>query len=236
MNPKLLFLSGWAKPADEYPSFEKKLSEHFDLQIIDSTRFRSYEEDICQRIQQYEEPIWLSGWSMGAMVALKTAAMLPDRINGLILLSPTPSFCIREDFSSGTAPGSVRALARGLKLTPSIAMSTFFKMAVRPAKISKAEQKDRVAKALQFEPAILQEDLKFLEHTDIREDVASITAPTLLIHGEEDTIIPPEASQWLNQHIKNSISIFLSDTGHDLPVIHYEATADIMIRFQKGLS
>jgi len=236
MKPKLLFLSGWAHQATEYPSFEKTLSEHFDLQIIDSTQFRSYEEDICRLLEENKEPIWLSGWSLGAMVALKTAAVISERIAGLMLLAPTPSFCIREDFSSATPPANVRTLSRGLKLTPSIIMSKFLKLAVRPAKLSKTELKHRVKKALEFDPDILQQDLKYLTNTDIREDMAAISTPTLIIHGTEDTLIPPEAGQWLNEHIKNSIPVFLNDTGHDLPVIHYEATADIMIRFQKGLA
>ncbi|NCC52705.1 MAG: alpha/beta fold hydrolase [Spartobacteria bacterium] len=236
MKATMIFLSGWAYPSDEYAALSARLASHVEVRFFDHRSFPRYDDDVCALVAQADEPVWLAGWSMGSIIALQVAHRMPDALAGLILLASTPCFCAQEDFSAGTPVASVRALAKTLKVTPALAMRTFLKMAVKPAKLGKADLERRVTNALQFDKDMLQAGLKYLETTDIRGDVAAITTPTLLIHGEDDTIIPLEAGHWLHRHIPNSIPAFLSDTGHDLPVTHVAATADIMISFKEGLS
>ena len=49
---------------------------------------------------------------------------------------------------------------------------------------------------------------------DTYESLSKITAPTLIITGDSDEIVPPENSKILASHIPNSELVVLPNTGH----------------------
>lgn len=53
-----------------------------------------------------------------------------------------------------------------------------------------------------------------LGHTDLREEVAGIGCPTLVIAGGRDEAAPPALSEWLHAHIRGSRLVVLDDAAH----------------------
>ena len=54
------------------------------------------------------------------------------------------------------------------------------------------------------------------------QDIARITAPTLVIHGEDDPLLPLAAGKEVADLIPKSEFLALPRMGHDLPPIHFE--------------
>lgn len=52
---------------------------------------------------------------------------------------------------------------------------------------------------------------------DLRTRLASITAPTLVIHGLDDPLVPPEAGRDTAAHIKGAALMLIDGMGHELP-------------------
>lgn len=50
-----------------------------------------------------------------------------------------------------------------------------------------------------------------------REVLKSITAPTLVVHGKKDILLPPTAGFDTVMHIRGAKAHFIDDMGHDLP-------------------
>jgi pimeloyl-ACP methyl ester carboxylesterase len=49
------------------------------------------------------------------------------------------------------------------------------------------------------------------------EALASLTAPTLVVHGRDDTLIPPSGGQRTAELVPSASLLLLADMGHDLP-------------------
>ena len=49
------------------------------------------------------------------------------------------------------------------------------------------------------------------------DQVATISVPTLVIHGTDDTLITPSGGERTAQLVPNSTLLMVDDMGHDLP-------------------
>ena len=72
----------------------------------------------------------------------------------------------------------------------------------------------------------LNEGLKELEETDLRNAVSSITVPVLLMHATDDLVVPVAASHWLHAHITNSLLIEFPLGGHAFFIKHASEVVD----------
>ena len=70
---------------------------------------------------------------------------------------------------------------------------------------------------------------------DIREQVASITAPALVIHGEADIAIEPERARAMHARLPNAAPFALVPGGHAPNLTHPEPVNAAMLRFLEGL-
>ena len=64
--------------------------------------------------------------------------------------------------------------------------------------------------------------LAILASGDRSSDIARITAPTLVIHGEDDPLLPLAAGKEVADLIPKSEFLALPRMGNDLPPIHFE--------------
>ena len=100
-GPVLLFLHGLGRFSEDYLTFATELAPHFQSVIVD---FRGhgdsewlegkyfvgdYVNDTVELIRsRFAEPILLYGHSLGAMVALAAAGIIPEHVRGIILEDP----------------------------------------------------------------------------------------------------------------------------------------------------
>ena len=52
---------------------------------------------------------------------------------------------------------------------------------------------------------------------DLRSRLANITAPTLVLHGSDDSLVPPEAGKDTAANISGAELLIVEGMGHDLP-------------------
>ena len=57
-------------------------------------------------------------------------------------------------------------------------------------------------------------------------DPRPIRAPILIVHGEEDALVPLSVGEWLHERAVDSQIHVIEDAGHMLPVTHAEVLAD----------
>ena len=68
------------------------------------------------------------------------------------------------------------------------------------------------------------------DHTDLTSRIASISAPALLIWGEDDRISPPDAGEYLASLLPHARFAVVAG-GHDHPSAHPGATAALINQF-----
>ena len=52
---------------------------------------------------------------------------------------------------------------------------------------------------------------------DRTEEVATITSPTLVIHGSEDPLVPPEHGIHTAEQVEGAHFVLIEGMGHDMP-------------------
>lgn len=67
-----------------------------------------------------------------------------------------------------------------------------------------------------------------------RERLASVTAPTLVVHGEDDPLVPLSGGQDTAAHIAGSTLKTFPGMGHDLPIELVEPMADVIADHAKA--
>lgn len=184
--------------------------------------------DIVAFIQkQIQEPVVLIGHSMGGILALLTAAQIPQWIRSVILLDPATTI-------HNTLLQAMPAWALG-----------WFK-GVGDVLESRRSAKDFI---LEFNPAIDELGLqnvelmirsvdpefvsllindKFLDGLHLEQTLTKVLCPTLLLYGEFElgSIVPEAEVEFLKQHIPQITSVRIQGAGHSP---HWEQTETTLV-------
>ncbi len=157
----------------------------------------------------------LCGWSLGAQMALAVAARFPEKVGKLILVAGTVSFVQREGWPHGMPPPMLAEFAAAIAADAE---------AMLPRFVGGFNRGDAKAKAVTLEllkladprPAgeVLATGLDWLRDVDLRPDAGKIQAPTLLIQGAADPLMPLAAAQSLATMIPGARLAVFDDCAH----------------------
>ncbi|GIG23684.1 hydrolase [Cellulomonas chitinilytica] len=168
-----------------------------------------------------ERPILL-GHSAGGFVALHAALRHPDRVGGLVLCSTAATLAAEADPGSPTladraGPEAVEAARRVFSGDVSPEAGEAFGRLVAP---------HYAAPGYEHVPGRLfplsRQALDVMHHFfagpasryDVRDRLADITAPTLVIAGGYDWVCPPAASRTIARGIPRAELVVLEQAGH----------------------
>ena len=166
----------------------------------------------------------LFGWSLGGGIAQATATYHPDRVRTLISMSSGP---VIRPWITGprlrTALKTFRAMRRESKNRDDEGQRWVdtVKIAGSPA-YPLDEEHWREAGRRAFDHGLNpQGDLRLgramLVAGDRRRELAGITAPTLVLHGEADTVVIPRGGRETAKAIPGARLVTYPGWGHDLP-------------------
>jgi pimeloyl-[acyl-carrier protein] methyl ester esterase len=193
MKPSLVMITGWAHGADSMQPLAERLAADVDVRILTGAQVLAE-----KKIPDAE---FIAGWSMGGMLAIE---FLPAACKKLVLVSSTAKFCAADGYDCGVPEKRLRRMIVQLKRDPAAVLAEFYKNVCYPL--------PRHTCASVTENG-LSEGLDYLLHADLRTNVPTLGIPVLLLHGEEDRIIPPSASDWLAQHLP-AAAVRLPGKGH----------------------
>lgn len=162
----------------------------------------------------------LVGNSMGGMIAMAVAARNPQRVSHLITMGPGSGQPTIFDPGDGLSEGLKILYAGYSNPTP----ETFEKIVDimtfdTPADVAKPLAKQRAQDAA-AKPEHLKNWLEGsaggppLKYGASLEEIASISAPALLIHGRDDRVVPFEHTMRLVRLIPNSRAYLINRCGH----------------------
>lgn len=221
MKKTLTIITGWAHKTSVMKPLTRLLSKQFDITLNAPGEWQT---DAIMGS-------YILGWSMGGMLALETASLLPKSIRGLILVNSTAKFCSGSGYSAGIPEKELRVLSVLLRRNPEKALSRFIQNAAAPAVLERRIRQRRVEEALDIGLDRLQAELAYLKKTDLRQMLHSIQTTSLILHGTEDEFIPCEAGQYLSRQLAYSTFKPCSGMGHDLPLRQPEWIAKQIIDF-----
>ncbi|MEW2549309.1 alpha/beta hydrolase [Streptomyces sp. NPDC047002] len=162
----------------------------------------------------------VAGASLGGPLAVKTAALFPDRVTHLVSVcgyaAARPSLRLREELFEAVLPLGPQAVGKLLLV---------FGMSDPTAAALPGEALESMTEAIGggLAPGT-REQIVLARTVDVTADLASVTAPALVVSGLQDNFVAPAHSTLLADGIPGARLLEL-DGGHGL--VH-ERTAEVL--------
>lgn len=136
------------------------------------------------------------GASMGGMIAQVVAAKYPQRSLSLVSIMST----------SGFGPHLPAPDPESSNMLTDLATNE-----------NEAEAADRLEKRGMYPDAMPRQIMSVLKSGDRTEQVKTIKVPTLVLHGEDDTLIPIPHGRYTAKLISGSKFVSFAGMGHNMP-------------------
>lgn len=226
----LILLHGWAMSSAVFAEALSELGSDFRVLAPDlrghgeseggeGYAFADFSADIEEWMTGLDlRDVAAAGWSLGGQVLLELYPRLGSRISRLLLVGTTPRFAAGPNWQAGLPEVQVRAMARDLKRNYAKTMGDFFALQFAGEELSRERYRRIVDFAVRGgrlpDPTVALASLETLRTTDLRERVAVIDCPTLVVHGALDRITLPAAGRWLAEHLPKARLEILPEVGH----------------------
>jgi esterase len=181
-------------------------------------------------------PVCLVGMSLGGLIAIRLAAILPGLIGGLVLVDVTPS--IRSGHEPGPQPSAV-ALIGGPKVYPSFVELTRSVTRAQPHRAPSGLRRSLLYNARElpdgtwvwrYDQAGLA-DLPDRSFQSLWTEVDSVQVPALLVRGEQSPYVRGEhATRFLKGSAHRAV-VTVGQAGHSVQGDNPEELARILGRF-----
>lgn len=168
-------------------------------------------------LEALPDGVTLCGWSLGGLIAMQAALLAPERVARLILVGSTPSFAQREGWTSAQPVSVLTGFTEAVANDPSTTLQRFVALFNQGDTKARAIGREINREILSSSPApipTLLNGLDWLRNIDLREQVSAVRCPVLLIHGENDPLMPLPAARWLAEHLPHAQLKVFSGVAH----------------------
>lgn len=239
-GPDLVLLHGWGMHSSVWGELASRLAGRFRVHLVDlpghghSPATDDFTLPSLATLIAEHMPagaVALVGWSLGALVAQEVALTAPDRVRMLALVSATPCFMQRHDWTAAMARSLVEEFSAQAARDAVATLRRFVSLAALGATEPKL-QAGRLRALLDQRPhasaRTLEAGMEILRSTDLRPRIAALTMPASVIHGAGDVIVPAAAGRWLAQTLPAAQFHLLEGSGHVPFLSHAEQIATIL--------
>lgn len=238
----LVMIHGWGMHSGVWQPLIKRLSAKYMLYLIDlpghgnSRPVEPYHlynlaDEVAEVIPGISDVL---GWSLGGLVAQRIALDQPDRIRRLILMSSTPKFVSGVDWNPAVDPAVWSDFADKVNHDYKATLLQFLTLQCMQSSDRRAIIR-QLRQSFETRPtptqSTLQRALHILLESDLRSELAAIRKPTLLIHGDRDTLAPVQAAHWMMQQLPVGFLRVMSGAAHAPFLSHTEQFIETLNQF-----
>ncbi len=248
-GPPLVLLHGWAMHAGLWQPVLPRLIRRFRVHNVDlpghglSPAMTPYTlaalvGAVASAVEALPDargaPLTLLGWSLGGLVALEWARTRPPTVSALVLVATTPCFVQRDDWPHAMAAATLDRFGDELVASYRLTLQRFLTLQIQGSEHSRvalAQMRTTLFARGEPAPAALRAALALLAATDLRDSVAAVAQPSLVIAGDRDALTPPAASRWLAGALPQATLAPIAGAGHAPFLSHSEAFLAALERF-----
>ena len=236
-GPDLVLIHGWGLHGGVWDEFAPLLETDFRVTRIDLPGHgrsdwqgeTSLDELVDAVLAATPETAAWLGWSLGGLVATAAALKMPAKVSALVTIASTPCFVRKPDWQSAMLPELLEVFAEELEKNYEQTLVRFLALQVRGSDNASSVLRSLRTKLLAHgEPdtAGLRAGLEVLRSTDLRDSVAAIACPTLIVMGERDTLVPVNAGQATCKLLPGAQLQVIEGAGHAPFIARPEVVAE----------
>lgn len=251
-GPNLVLIHGWGMSGAVWHPLVKNLSKLFTLHIVDLPgmglsrpiepfHLHAFAEKVAEVLPAHADIV---GWSLGAQVAMRIALDYPDLVRRLVLVGATPCFVnkafdventeYKSTWDIGIEPAVFGSFADNVNEDYHKTMGQFLTLQCMGASDARSTVKLLRNKfALRPTPSsqALYKALNILLETDLRADIEHLRKPTLLVHGDRDTLAPVQAAHWMMTNLPMGFLRVMSGASHAPFLSHQAQFIEALVQF-----
>lgn len=209
-----------------------------DLSAFSQERYSSLEGYALDVVEVCEEldlrGAVFVGHSVSAMVGVLAARRAPERIGALVMVAPSPRYIDDDGYRGGFAAQDIDELLESLE-------SNYlgWSAAMAPAIMGNPDRpelgQELTNSFCATDPDIARVFARTTFLSDTRQDLKSVSVPTLVLECSQDLIAPREVGAYVHAAIPTSRLVTLDATGHCPQLSAPEATNEAILEFLADL-
>lgn len=231
-------IHGWGFDSGVFKSLIGNLEQRFRIKTIDLPGYSKqelvseYSLSALVRLidDQVSEPAIYFGWSMGGLIALELAITQAEKVKSLILMTSTPCFAKKENWSYAMDRSILVNFVSAYNKEPELTLDKFSYLASEGSKNPRNWIRElKKLSTAKVDQKALQQGLQLLLNTDLRESLRDLEIPTLMIFGEKDSLVPVGVEKeicLLNEKFRTKI---ISGSGHTPFLTDTKLVAELII-------
>nr|BFD87503.1 alpha/beta hydrolase [Streptomyces sp. Xyl84] len=188
--------------------------------------------EVCQELD-LERAVFV-GHSVSAMVGVLAARTAPERIGALVMVAPSPCYIDDDGYRGGFTADDIDELLASLE-----ANYLGWSSAMAPVIMGNPDRpelgRELTNSFCATDPDIARVFARTTFLSDSREDLKSVSVPTLVLECSQDVIAPREVGAFVHAAVPGSRLVTLDATGHCPQLSAPEATSDAILDFLKEL-
>ncbi|MBW8798327.1 MAG: alpha/beta hydrolase [Streptomyces sp.] len=174
------------------------------------------------------------GHSVSAMIGVLAAALAPDRIGALVMVAPSPRYIDDDGYRGGFSAADIDELLESLE-------SNYlgWSASMAPVIMGNPERPGLAAELTNSfcatDPDMARVFARATFLSDSRDDLKTVSVPTLVLECTRDVIAPREVGAFVHEAIPGSTLVTLDATGHCPHLSAPEATNEAITAFLASL-
>jgi len=177
------------------------------------------------------------GWSLGGLIAQQIALLRPGLVKGLILVASSARFARGDDWAHGMDTDLLADFAAQLTQDYHATVQRFLalqSMGSRHARDEIRTLREAFNKVREPDPAALRGGLRLLQECDLRSQIKNIHCPVLIINGEKDRLVLPQAGKLMARVMPHAKHVMIKGAGHAPFLSHRDTFIELVERFTHG--
>jgi pimeloyl-[acyl-carrier protein] methyl ester esterase len=241
----LVLLHGWGMNSAVWEPVIDQLGQHFKVTCVDlpghgfsqmsgneNNSLSDWADAVSREVP--ENAIWL-GWSLGGLVALQAALNRLMKIKALLMMTATPSFMQRANWSCAMPKSTLMQFSDSLKADLKNTLTRFLSLQIQGCdnarellKVLRSGFSERPTATFHA----LETGLGFLHDTDLRQYLESIHIPVHWIYGNRDTLTPACAAEEIRSLMPMATTQTIQGAAHVPFLSHFDQVMPALLELE----
>lgn len=222
---RCVFVHGWGMNQAVWQPVVDTLPDWIEPLCIDlpghgnatDSRFSSLDELVSALLDQVSTPAMWVGWSLGGLAVSRLALRYPEQVQAMMLVSSSPCFVSRDDWSCGMPASVFDGFADELELDYAATIKRFLALQVKDSPSGRQILRTLRQKILQLPEAnldALRAGLRLLKTTDLRDQLGQLSMPVLWLLGGRDGLIKATLADQLERLMPDARVAVIEQAAH----------------------